>query len=176
VIAVRPATLADVPVLRELLARVAAEPPDDRHVPIEPDEVHLLLAGFEQMLGKPGNAPCCMLLALAPDTQQPIGWVTMRGADRARIRHQAVLGISVDRDYRGRGIGRALMAAAIAWARDVRLDRIELRVMTRNRAGVALYEKMGFEHEGIIRAGIRIGDTLHDDHVMGLLLRYDLVS
>lgn len=167
-VAVRPATTADLPALRELLVRIAAEPDDERHVPIEPHEVDVLLAGFEQLIASPGAAPSAMFVAVAGDA--PVGWVTMRGSDRHRIRHQCALGIAVDRAHRGRGVGRALMAAAIAWAREARLDRVELRVMTRHRAAVALYEKMGFVHEGVLRAAIRIGDALHDDHIMGLLL------
>ncbi len=168
---IRRARPGDLPALRELLARIAGEPDDERHVPIEPDEVDLLLAGFASLIDPgegPGVAPCAMLLACV--SAAPIGWVTMRGAERKRIRHQCSLGITVDRAHRGRGVGRALMTAAIAWARDERLDRIELRVMTRHRAAIALYRRMGFVHEGIARGAIRIGDALHDDHIMGLLL------
>jgi RimJ/RimL family protein N-acetyltransferase len=169
VIVVRRGEPGDLPALRALLAAIAAEPDDERHVPIEPDEVDALAAGFVPLLDRAGAAPAAMFVAVVDE--RAVGWVTMRGSDRKRLRHQCSLGISVDRSARRRGVGRALMTAAIGWARDARLARIELRVMTRHTAAVALYERMGFVHEGIIRGGIRIGDALHDDHVMGLLLR-----
>jgi RimJ/RimL family protein N-acetyltransferase len=177
-ITVRRGERADLAGLRRVLARIAEEPDAERHVPIEPDEVESLAAGMLPLLDRDEDTPGAMFVAVASgarstgeiDTAEPIGWVTMRGSDRKRLAHQCTLGISVDRAHRGRGVGRALMAAAIAWARDAQLARIELRVMTRHTAAIALYEAMGFVHEGTVRGGIRIAGQLHDDYVMGLLL------
>jgi RimJ/RimL family protein N-acetyltransferase len=164
---IRLAEPGDLPALRDLLARVAVEPEPERHVPIEPDEVELLVAGIAPLLA-PSAAPNAMFVACVDGTL--IGWLTMRGSERKRLRHACTLGITVDRDHRGRGVGRALIAEAIDWARSAGIARIELRVMTRHGAAIALYEQMGFVHEGIARGSIRIGDALHDDHIMGLLL------
>ena len=61
--------------------------------------------------------------------------------------------MSVHDDYAGRGVGTALMAALTEQAdRWLGLRRIELTVWTDNAAAIALYERFGFEREGLHRA------------------------
>ncbi|MEO0565062.1 MAG: GNAT family protein [Chloroflexota bacterium] len=82
----------------------------------------------------------------------------------------ASLGLSVHRDWRRQGVGRALTEAIIAWARDESgLCRLELEVFGNNRKAVALYESLGFEHEGSRRrAAIKHGEAL-DSLIMAML-------
>jgi putative acetyltransferase len=70
-----------------------------------------------------------------------------------RRRHAAVLGIGVADDIRRRGIGDALMVALIE-AADGWLDirRIELTVFHDNEEAIRLYERHGFQREGVLRA------------------------
>ncbi|HEX7246967.1 MAG TPA: diaminopimelate decarboxylase [Actinomycetota bacterium] len=63
-------------------------------------------------------------------------------------RHVASLGIAVAADARGRGIGTALMAEAMRWARSVGVDKVVLSVYPHNRAAIALYRRFGFVQEG----------------------------
>lgn len=63
-------------------------------------------------------------------------------------RGRADLGMEIASPWRGRGIGTALMEAAIAWARAQGLDKISLEVWPHNQAAIALYQKMGFAREG----------------------------
>lgn len=59
--------------------------------------------------------------------------------------------MAVDGDYRGHGIGQALMDAVQAYARDVlKLDRIFLLSNTKNEAALRLYKRNGWvvNHEG----------------------------
>ena len=51
------------------------------------------------------------------------------------------------KEYRRKGIGRMLMAAAEAWAKRNGLDYIGLNVSSRNEAAIALYREEGFEIE-----------------------------
>ena len=51
-------------------------------------------------------------------------------------------------DWRGRGVGSALMEAAIAWCRRSGVEKIELSVYPDNAAARALYAKFGFREEG----------------------------
>jgi putative acetyltransferase len=70
-----------------------------------------------------------------------------------RRAHVARLGMMVHADYQGRGVGSALMAAAVDLAENwLNISRIELEYYTDNVAARALYEKFGFALEG----------TLHD--------------
>ena len=69
--------------------------------------------------------------------------------NRPRIRHAASIGMAVRDDWQGRGVGTALMGAALDLADNwLNLSRLELQVYTDNAAGIALYEKFGFEMEG----------------------------
>jgi L-phenylalanine/L-methionine N-acetyltransferase len=68
---------------------------------------------------------------------------------RWRMRHVGSIGMAVRDDWQGKGIGTALMEAALDLADNwLNLTRIELRVYTDNAAAIALYEKFGFEVEG----------------------------
>jgi RimJ/RimL family protein N-acetyltransferase len=81
------------------------------------------------------------------------------------------IGMMVAADRRGRGVGTALVAAAIEWARARGLHKLTLGVFPHNDAAIALYRKVGFEEEGrreqhIRRANGELWDLLE----MGLLL------
>ncbi len=71
---------------------------------------------------------------------------------RWRMRHVGSLGMAVRDDWQGKGVGTALMRAALDLADDwLNLTRVELRVYVDNAAAVALYKKFGFEIEGTHR-------------------------
>ena len=50
----------------------------------------------------------------------------------------------VGKAYRGRGIGGELLAAAKRWARNRRLEYVELNVLAQNESAVKLYESQDF--------------------------------
>ena len=71
---------------------------------------------------------------------------------RPRMRHVGSIGMAVRDDWQGKGVGTALMRAALDLADNwLNLTRVELTVYTDNAAGIALYEKFGFEVEGTHR-------------------------
>jgi RimJ/RimL family protein N-acetyltransferase len=77
----------------------------------------------------------------------------------------------VARDWRGRGVGSALVAASIDWAREHELHKLSLSVFPHNEAAIALYRKFEFEIEGQRRKQIRRANgELWDLIDMGLLL------
>jgi ribosomal protein S18 acetylase RimI-like enzyme len=83
----------------------------------------------------------------------------------------AEVAMAIAREWRGRGVGSALMAAGIEWARERGLHKLSLSVFPHNDAGIALYRKFGFVEEGrrvkqIRRQSGELWDTLE----MGLLL------
>jgi ribosomal protein S18 acetylase RimI-like enzyme len=71
-------------------------------------------------------------------------------------RHIGVLGISVARAWRGRGIGRALLLDVIARCRD-KFELLELSVYASNAAARQLYRSVGFQPWGTLPKGIRRG-------------------
>jgi len=80
-------------------------------------------------------------------------------------------GMLVDRDWRGQGVGSALVQAAISRARSQGLHKLCLEVFVHNKAAIALYRKSGFVEEGR-RVGQyrRASGELWDSIVMGLAL------
>jgi len=81
------------------------------------------------------------------------------------------LGMLVDREWRGSGVGSGLLQAAIDWARDQGLHKLCLEVFAHNTAGIALYRKYGFVDEGHrVRQYRRASGELWDSIVIGLAL------
>ena len=92
-----------------------------------------------------------------------------RGIAR-RTRHSLYVVIGVLQAWVGRGVGRALMEALEGWARSRGLHRLELTVDADNRQAIALYEKCGFEREGVKRHSRKIGESYSDELCMSKLI------
>ena len=84
--------------------------------------------------------------------------------------HVADLGLMVARDHRRQGIGRALLEAAVEWARTRGLAEPELHVFPYNEPAIRLYESFGFEREGYRRRHYR----RPDGYVDAILMAYDV--
>ncbi len=83
----------------------------------------------------------------------------------------AELGMLVAAGWRGRGVGSALLGAGIAWAREAGAHKVALQVWPHNQAALTLYEKFGFQREGLLRRHYRRRNgELWDAVVMGLRL------
>ena len=82
-----------------------------------------------------------------------IGMCGLHPADNVRRAHTAAIGMAVHDAYAGRGAGTALMAAVVNQAdRWLNIRRLELNVYSDNARAIALYERFGFEREGLFRA------------------------
>lgn len=69
--------------------------------------------------------------------------------DRPRRRHVGQIGMAVRDDWQGKGVGTALMQAAVDLAdKWLSLTRLELIVFTDNAPAIRLYKKFGFTIEG----------------------------
>ena len=153
---VRPAVPGDSRAMAELFAAVAAERSGIATEP--PVDVEERAALFARTA--PGS-----VVALAGG--QLVGFIHVEAS-----RHGfGEFGMLVDRDWRGRGVGSALVQASIGWARDQGLHKLCLEVFAHNAAAIALYRKSGFVEEGRrIRHYRRANGELWDSIVMGLAL------
>ena len=71
---------------------------------------------------------------------------------RPRRQHVGAIGMSVHDEWQGKGVGTALMGAGLNLADNwLNLTRLELEVYTDNEAAIRLYERHGFEREGMLR-------------------------
>jgi len=84
--------------------------------------------------------------------------------------HRAMLGMGVERPWRGQGHGRALLAAAIRWARSAGLAWLDLGVFAHNHRARKLYASVGFVELGITRDRYRVDGAVIDDVAMALRL------
>ena len=106
-----------------------------------------------------------MFVASAGD--EIIGWIDV---DRS-YHGYGEIGMAIAREWRRRGVGSALLEAAIAWARECGLHKLSLSVFPHNTAGIALYRKHGFVEEGRRAKQLRRANgQLWDLVDMGLLL------
>lgn len=81
------------------------------------------------------------------------------------------IGMLVARDTRGRGVGTALLDAAVEWAGAVGAHKVALEVWPHNAAALALYRRAGFVEEGRLRRHYRRSNgALWDSVAMGLVL------
>jgi RimJ/RimL family protein N-acetyltransferase len=93
------------------------------------------------------------------------GWCDIQPLPRETQAHGGVLGMGIVASHRGKGIGTALMRAALEAARTAGLTRVELTVREDTLRAKALYEKCRFVTEGVKRKA-----ALHDGHYYDLVL------
>ncbi|MCA3219622.1 MAG: GNAT family N-acetyltransferase [Burkholderiales bacterium] len=111
----------------------------------------------------------------ALDGERIVGWADIFPAWAHAVAHCGSLGMGIHPEYRRRGLGQRLLAACIekAWLKGV--TRIELEARADNVAAIALYEKLGFQHEALKRRAMRF-DGAYFDAVQMSLLRPDFDS
>jgi ribosomal protein S18 acetylase RimI-like enzyme len=103
------------------------------------------------------------------DGDQAVGWCDIIEKLPDTMRHSGVLGMGVVASHRGRGLGRALMTAALADARQKDFKRVELTVRVDNDRAKALYEQFGFAIEGRIRRHMLVDGEYQDSWLMAVL-------
>ena len=82
-----------------------------------------------------------------------------------------VQGLAVHPDARRRGIAGMLLAAAERRSRERGKRKLSLRVLSTNTAAIALYERLGFAREGVLRDEFIINGSYVDDIVMAKALQ-----
>jgi RimJ/RimL family protein N-acetyltransferase len=110
------------------------------------------------------------MIFLAEEHGSLIGYVAAIGGSYARNRHEVYIVAGVLEAFTSRGIGTALFEKLDAWASEHNVHRLELSVMVQNTRGVGLYQKMGFEIEGIKRDSLLVDGVYVDEYYMGKIL------
>ncbi len=106
-------------------------------------------------------------VALAGD--RVIGWADIFTAWQPALAHTGNLGIGVLPEYRGQGIGGALLRACLEKARRKGITRVELEARVDNAHAIRLYENTGFVREGIKRNGMLFDGVYYDTVLMSYL-------
>ncbi len=114
---------------------------------------------------------CAFFVALEQD--KIIGMLNFVGGNRSRDMHDGEFGLSVKKDYFGRGIGSGLMENLMRWGQNNQvIRRMTLFVMHSNKRAINLYKRFGFSIEGVRRKAVRFEDgRVQDLIMMGILKR-----
>jgi ribosomal protein S18 acetylase RimI-like enzyme len=165
---VRGATSSDTEWYLELVRSLVTE--SDSQIPLRPDELFRTPEQQSELFGEASARGDLFLIAELNGVR--VGEVNLRRGSREAFKHSAILGISVAREWRNKGIGSALMEHAIEWAKAKgALRRIELYVFATNAKAIRLYERFGFTIEGRRKGAVRVGDRFVDDLLMACLVQ-----
>lgn len=110
------------------------------------------------------------MIFIAEDGSQLVGHLSAFGGRHRRNRNTVYLVVGVLQAYVGQGVGTALFQAMEEWAKRIGVHRLELTVMTHNKAAIALYGKMGFEIEGTARETLFVDGRYVDEYLMAKLI------
>lgn len=131
---------------------------DQSMLPFTPVAPYSSVAHWDKRLAEYADASCLPLLAL--DGENIVGLLLLRGfPNHIRRKHAGCIDmLAVRSDCRRKGIGRALMTAAIAAADHwLQIRRIEASVDAGSPPLLRFYASFGFATEGVKRS-----DALHD--------------
>jgi len=162
-IVIRPARMFDARAMVDYMDRLIAERLDTisvRTVPTLEDEREWILRSEVSERA---------LILLAVHSEEVVGMLDLSAGERPDNRHTGRFGMSVAKRWRGRGVGRTLLAAAVEAAREwPGFCRIELECVAWNAAGIRLYQSLGFELEGRKTKAINLRGRPEDMLVMAL--------
>ena len=163
---VRPATEDDLDQLVDLFVAVVdegkwlgSEAPVDREAQRE---------RFREPIADPARSASLVAVAADQDGhERVVGHIGIH----VEPFHVAGLGMMVDEAWRRRGVGGALVCAAIEAARALGAHKLALQVWPHNAAARRLYLRCGFAEEGVlVRHYRRANGELWDAVMMGLVL------
>ncbi|MDX2130760.1 MAG: N-acetyltransferase [Planctomycetota bacterium] len=175
---VRSATPDDAPGVLECAIEVFRT---SEHTLTQADEFTMTLDREREFLAEnlrePGLLFLCAFDARDPWANAPapgagahpmLGLLNLRRTyPKRKVRHVLELGMSVRSSHRGRGVGTALMAAAMDWAAtQPEVEMVTLGVYAANLAGRALYRRFGFVEYGMLPAGCKHDDGTRWDQVL----------
>jgi RimJ/RimL family protein N-acetyltransferase len=163
---VRPADPGDAQGLKQLGDEVAAEPEGW----LATSDGWRSAADERRYLRAIRRFPHAAVFVAEAEDGSVVGRLSIARDQHPASRHVADLGLMVAQSHRRRGVGRALLAAAVEWARTQDVQKLELHVFPHNEAAIALYEQFGFVREGYRRRHYRRGD----DFVDAILMAYQV--
>jgi ribosomal protein S18 acetylase RimI-like enzyme len=111
-----------------------------------------------------GNLP--QVTALAGDTV--VGFCDILPNAALGFTHVGRLGMAVRSEWRRQGIGRQLLSACLALARNAGIEKVELEVFSDNLGAIRMYESFGFTGEGVKLRGRKFDGRYQNVVLMAL--------
>lgn len=111
-----------------------------------------------------------VVMRVAVADSHVIGWCDVtRRVPGSAVDHRGELGIGVRKEFRGQGIGAALMKSALEGCKG-KFEIIELDVLTTNQRAIKLYKSFGFKKCGTLPSALKRAGRYFDDDFMYLKL------
>jgi GNAT superfamily N-acetyltransferase len=153
---VRPFASSEWATFRELRLRALEESPDSFGSTLAM-EGSLPLENWSRHLAATAKSGSDLpLIAEAGGTPAGLTWAKVDASDAALVN---VNQMWVAPEFRGRGLGRMLLRAALEWARGRKANRVHLSVACGNSPAMQLYVSEGFKPSGQSEP-LRPGSTL----------------
>lgn len=110
-------------------------------------------------------------LILATIDEKIVSIASITSEQKNRTKHVGTLGIVVQKQYCGLGLGKTIMNQLVNWASlNGITKKISLVTREDNIKAIELYKKVGFQEEGILKQDTYINGAYYDTLVMGLIL------
>ncbi|RDY25643.1 GNAT family N-acetyltransferase [Romboutsia weinsteinii] len=106
------------------------------------------------------------LVLVATDEENIVGFLSVQRGGPKRIKHTGYIVVGIREKYRGKGIGSKLFSELDRWAIKNKITRLELSVICSNSIAKHLYEKNGFEVEGVKKNAMIIDGKYVDEFSM----------
>ena len=128
----------------------------------EPDEVTMTQEGERRFIRRQNESASDVMLLAFYDGEFA-GNASLMGMGPSRYRHRAGVAIALYQAYTGLGIGRAMIEALLAIAKECGIEQVELEVVADNERAIALYKKLGFEVYGTMPRNMKYRDGTYAD-------------
>ena len=132
-----------------------------------PDEIKLSYEDEKEHIKKVKTSETSNYFVVMKNNKM-IGCIGFNGNTARKMKHYGTIGISVLKEYWGRGVATALLEKLISWSKEKGIKKINLDVFENNKRAIELYEKFGFKLEGCIEDGIFDGENYINLLVYGL--------
>jgi len=161
---IREARLEDAEAILSVLKEVASEENllllDKGEYDIRLEKRHILSA---KSSGK-------TLILVAEVDGKVVGVGEVKIGEFKKNSHTAELGLAITKEFRGLGVGKALIKEMLSYAEKKGVEKVWLSVFSTNNAAIRLYQKFGFVVEGVRKKQFKINNTYVDELLMAKFL------
>ncbi|NMI06799.1 GNAT family N-acetyltransferase [Paenibacillus sp. SZ31] len=131
----------------------------------EEGEAYIDPAGFRRIIHVDTEKSRNLFL-VAEVAGEIVGYSRCEGIELKRFSHKVEFGVCVAREFWGHGIGKHLLKQSMEWADQTGVEKMTLNVLASNEKAIELYQKSGFEIEGILERDRRHADGQYYDTIM----------
>jgi RimJ/RimL family protein N-acetyltransferase len=126
---------------------------------------------LKQYIIDKNNSQNCLFLGIFLKDGKHIGNLKLEPIDFKN--EKGTLGILIgDKEYWGKGLGTEAVKLLVSWAfNNLKLEEVNLGVISENKAAIRVYEKAGFLIDKIEKKSIKHGNKLNDKIVMSIKRR-----